>query len=95
MVIKLNTHTHSVSIVDRNVINITGVIKVENFDKTEFLIESSLGFINIKGENLEMIKLDTLDGNVSIKGKNDSMIYLENVKHKKGKEESVISRLFK
>ena len=42
-----------------------------------------------------MIKLDTLDGNVSIKGKIDSMIYLENVKHKKGKEESVISRLFK
>ena len=52
MVIKMNTHTHSVSIVDRNVINITGVIKVENFDKKEFIIESSLGFINIKGENL-------------------------------------------
>ena len=91
----MNTHTHSVSIVDRNVINITGVIKVENFDKTEFLIESSLGFINIKGEKLEMIKLDTLDSNIRNKGKIDSMIYLENVKPKKGKEESVISRLFK
>ena len=95
MVIKMNTHTHSVSIIDRNVINITGVNKVENFDKTEFLIESSLGYINIKGENLEMIKLDTLDGNVSIKGKIDSMIYLENAKQKKGKEESIINRLFK
>ena len=57
MVIKMNTHTHSVSIVDRNVINITGVVKVENFDKTEFLIESSLGFINIKGENLSLIHI--------------------------------------
>ena len=95
MVIKMNTHTHSVSIVDRNVINITGVVKVENFDKTEFLIESSLGGSYIKGEIWEMIMLFTIDCIVGIIVKIDSMIYLENVKHKKGKEESVISRLFK
>lgn len=87
-------NTHNVSIVDRNSINITGVNKIDNFDKEEFLLETVMGYINIKGSELEIVKLDTLEGNVTIKGKLNSLLYIENIKKKK-KEESVISRLFK
>ena len=86
---------HGLSLAERKNVVVTGVKKIESFDSNEFMIDTTLGFLNIKGEELEIIKLDTYQGNVSIKGKIDSMIYLENVKHKKGKEESVISRLFK
>ena len=89
-----SAHTHSVSIVDRNNINISGVNKIESFDNEEFLLETVMGYIDIKGSNLEIIKLDTLEGNVTIKGTINSLIYIENVK-KKNKEEGVISRLFK
>ena len=48
----------------------------------------------IKGNSLEIIKLDTYQGDVSIKGKIDSLNYLENSK-KQEKQESVLSKLFK
>ena len=53
-----------------------------------------MGFIIIKGNDLELIKLDTLSGNLTIKGSIDSLDYiLENKKN--NKDESFLSRLFK
>ena len=85
---------HTVNIVKRNSINISGVKKIENFNDNEFLLETIMGFMNIKGSNLEIIKLDTYQGDVSIKGKIDSMSYTETTS-KKNKEESIFSNLFK
>lgn len=85
---------HSVSIGQRKSINITGVKKIENFDENEFLLETNMGFMLIKGSSLEIIKLDTYQGDVSIKGKIDSLTYLETSK-KQDKQESVFSKLFK
>ena len=48
----------------------------------------------VKGENLELLKLDTIQGNVSIKGLINSIIYAED-STKKEKEESIFNRLFK
>ena len=47
----------------------------------------------IKGEGLELIKLDTMQGNVSIKGLVHSITYVEETK--KDKENSIFNRLFK
>ena len=85
---------HIVSIGQRKSINITGVKKIENFDENEFLLETNMGFMLIKGSSLEIIKLDTYQGDVSIKGKIDSLNYLETSK-KQEKQESVFSKLFK
>lgn len=90
----MNNTTHTLSIIDRNSINISGVNKVENFDKEEFILETVMGFMTIKGENLEMVKLDTIEGKVVIKGKVNSINYSENSK-KKEKQESMLNRLFK
>lgn len=85
---------HNISINQRKNMNITGVKKIENFDENEFLLETNMGYISIKGNNLEIIKLDTYQGNVSIKGKIDSFIYIEN-SNKKEKNEGIFSKLFK
>lgn len=85
---------HNINIIQRKNINITGVKKIENFDEHEFLLETNMGYLLIKGSNLEIIKLDTYQGDVSIKGKIDSLEYLENT-NKKQKSESVLSKLFK
>ena len=87
-------YNHVVSINERKNINISGVKKIDSFDDEEFLLETSMGYIVIKGENLEIIKLDTYQGNVSIKGKVNSLTYLEDGS-KKIKEESMLSKLFK
>ena len=88
------TSNHNITLSTRKNINITGVKKIENFDENEFLLETNMGYLMIKGENLEIIKLDTYQGDVAIKGKFDSLNYLENNK-KQQKQESVFSKLFK
>ena len=89
--IEVPAFTHVVKINDRKNIAISGIKKIVSFDDKEFLLESSMGNIIIKGSSLEMIKLDTIDGNVSIKGKVDSFTYTDIA----NKETSMISNLFK
>ena len=87
-------YNHTISITERKNINISGVKKIESFDNEEFLLETTMGFIIIKGEGLEIIKLDTYQGVVSIKGTFNSLNYMESI-NKKEKEESIFSKLFK
>ncbi len=88
------TGNHTVNIVKRSSINISGVKKIDNFNDNEFMLETIMGYMNIKGSGLEIIKLDTYQGDVAIKGKIDSIIYSD-VSNKKNKEESIFSKLFK
>lgn len=85
--------SHEIKIVDRSVMSFSGIKKINSFDNEEFLMESNMGMVLLKGEKLEIIKLDTHEGNVKIKGKINSFTYIENVK--KNKEESLIAKLFK
>ena len=78
---------------DRRQIYLTGVKKISSFDHEEFLLETTMGVLLLKGEGLEILRLDTHDGNVRIKGKINSFNYLEN--KEKMKEESIFSKLFK
>lgn len=90
----INSYSHGVSLFEKKSLVITGVKKIENFDKEQFLLETIMGFMLVKGNDLELVKLDTLQGNVSIKGTISSIDYIEdNVK--KNKEDSIFSRLFK
>ena len=89
-----NSYNHGISIAERKNILVTGVKKIESFDNEEFLMETTLGFLVIKGSELEIIKLDTYQGNVSIKGNVDSLSYVSK-DMKKEKEESFLNKLFK
>lgn len=89
-----NSFNHGLTITERKNLVISGVKKIESFDNEEFLMETTLGFLVIKGSELEIIKLDTYQGNVSIKGRIDSLMYLdENLK--KDKDSSLFNKLFK
>lgn len=89
-----NSFNHGISIAERKNILVTGVKKIESFDNEEFLMDTTLGFLVIKGSELEIIKLDTYQGNVSIKGNVDSLSYVTK-DVKKEKEESFLNKLFK
>lgn len=89
---ELEVYNHSISLSERKNLIITGVKKIDNFDDKEFFLETSMGYLIIKGNGLEIVKLDTYQGNVSLKGKINSMVYNDN---KNSKEESFISKLFK
>lgn len=90
----LSTANHSVSINDRKNLIITGVKKIDSFDNEEFLMETTMGYIVIKGKDLEIIKLDTFKQNVSIKGMVDSLNYIEHAS-KKEESDNLFTKLFK
>lgn len=89
-----STLSHTVTINERKNLVISGVKKIDSFDNEEFLMETNMGYVVIKGKELEIIKLDTFQGNVSIKGRINSLNYMDNP-NKKEKEDSIFSKLFK
>ena len=90
----VGNYSHSVNLVERKNMIITGVKKIENFDSEEFLLETSMGYLVIKGTDLELVKLDTMQVNVSIKCLVISYTYVDDHKTK-DKENSIFNRLFK
>ena len=90
----ITSSNHSITLNERKNLIITGVKKIDSFDDEEFLLETNMGYVVIKGEELEIIKLDTFQGNVSIKGRVNSFTYMES-STKKEKEDGIFSKLFK
>jgi sporulation protein YabP len=85
---------HNIFIKDRKTIEITGVKNIESFDSTEFLIETALGFLNITGNDLVLIKLDQDNSEVIIKGTVESLSYVSGKKQAVAKEK-LFSKLLK
>ena len=74
----VNNEEHKLVVVDRQTLNISGVLKIESFDTEEFLLKTNMGNLGIKGSNLEIVKLDLLEKKISIKGIINTIVYLEN-----------------
>ncbi|WP_053368684.1 sporulation protein YabP [Bacillus sp. FJAT-27245] len=84
---------HDVIMRGRKLLDITGVKQVESFDNEEFLLETVMGFLSIKGHNLQMKNLDVDKGVVSIKGKVFELVYLDEQHGDKAK--GFFSKLFR
>jgi len=84
---------HDVIMRGRRLLDITGVKQVESFDNEEFLLETVMGFLAIKGENLQMKNLDVDKGIVSIKGKVFDLVYID--EHHGDKAKGFFSKLFR
>ncbi len=73
---------------------ISGVREVISFDEKEVVLETELGTLSIRGEDLKVSRLTVEQGEVDIGGRMDSFIYTEN-RGKKAQGESFFGRLFK
>ena len=73
----ISNFNHNITLNERKNIVITGVKKIDSFDKLEFIMETTLGNLIIKGSDLEIVKLDTYQGNITIKGKFNSLTYTD------------------
>ena len=71
------TPDHDISMKGRKLLDITGVKQVESFDNEEFLLETVMGYLAVRGQNLQMKNLDVDKGIVSIKGKVYEITYLD------------------
>ena len=66
----------------------------KSFDAYEFLIETSLGYLNITGSELTLVRLDQDQNEVSIRGNIDSISYVSD-KKKQHPKEKMFNKLLK
>ncbi len=91
--IGLNNIVQNLVLENRNKLNVTGVKDVLSFDDEVIIMETELGLLTIKGENLKINKLSIDTGDVIIEGEINNLGY--NDHSKKEQEGSILSKIFK
>ena len=85
---------HTLSLMDRERLTLSGVKEVFSFDETLIELETSKGYLNIRGEDLHIIKMNIDEGDIIVEGNVSDMSYHDNQGAGK-KKGSMISKLFK
>jgi len=83
---------HNLTLEGRNLLIISGVTEVESFDDKAIVAITDMGALTIKGEGLNIKKLNLELGDLEIEGKVCGLIYSD--KHSDSSE-SFFSKLFK
>lgn len=91
---KTVSSNHKILLDNRKKGSITGVMDVISFDLKEVLLETSMGMLTIKGQDLKVTRLSVEKGEVDLTGQIDSMVYTEINSYAK-KTEGFITRMFK
>ena len=78
---KQNVHKeHTLTLIDRSVMNLTGVSEVMSFTDTEITLKTSCGDVLVRGNSLNIGKLNTDTGEIAISG------MVSFIKYSKGKD---------
>jgi sporulation protein YabP len=85
---------HRLVIENREHTEVTGVIHVDSFDDEEVIMETELGLLAVRGENLHIKHLNLEQGEVSIDGYILEIAYAEE-KRSSGRGKNLLGRLFK
>ena len=89
----LNSIIHNLILENRNKLNVSGVKDVLSFDDELVIIDTELGLLTIKGENLKINKLNIDTGDVIVEGEIASLCYSD--PSKKTQEQGLFSKIFK
>lgn len=66
---------HQVIMQDRNRLDVTGVTDLDRFDDTVVVAFTSMGELTIKGNDLQIRRLDLEGENLSLEGRIDTLSY--------------------
>lgn len=71
---------------------ITGVEEIHSFDDELVIVQTDLGILTIKGENLKMNKLNLENNELIIEGRTSAIAYSDAAQNKK---QGLMNKLFK
>ena len=77
---------------NREKLNVSGVNDVLSFDDQVVIMETELGLLTIKGENLKINKLNIDTSEVIVEGRIDNLAYSE---HQTKSEGGILGKIFK
>ena len=81
-----------IKMLNRKILEISGVLNVESFDTDEFLLETDCGFLIVKGQNLHIKNLSLEQGMIAIEGYVRELSYVD--AHAQ-KSKGIFGKLFK
>ncbi len=90
--IKQGNSFQNIFLENREKLNITGILDVLSFDDQTIIIETELGLLTIKGENLKINKLSLDTSDFAVDGEIQSLNYSD---HESLTKKGFISKLFK
>ena len=85
---------HKLLIQGRKSVELTGVKEVISFDAKEVVLNTAMGALIIRGNDLFVKRLTVEKGEVDLEGQVDSFVYADKP-GKTGNGESVLKRLFR
>lgn len=88
---KLSLKPQTINLQDRERLNITGVNNVDSYNDNTIILSTVKGGLSVKGENLNISKLNLDDGSLKISGNINSLTYIS----KEGAPKNLLERLFK
>lgn len=88
---KIRFRNQNIIIEDRERMTVTGVEQVGSYNESTIILTTIKGGINIKGDNLNISKLNLDDGSVKIEGKINGVIYTA----KDATPRNIMGKLFK
>lgn len=86
-----NMIKQNIIIEDRRLLSLSGVEQVDSFNDNTIVLSTVKGRLSIKGEELNVSKLNLDDGKVEIDGLINSLTYLS----KEGEPKNLIGKIFK
>ncbi len=75
---------HGLTITGRQQISVTGVLHVESFDDREIILDTHLGSLILRGEDLHIKQLDLDSGSFSVQGMVNSCVYGPPLRNREG-----------
>lgn len=83
---------HRISIENRVMTTINDIVEIDSFDESEIRATLKQGALVIKGENMNIQRLDLQTGEAEIAGRIDSLMY---VKVREKGEKSLLAKILK
>jgi len=87
------TKQQEVKMFNRKMIEISGVSRVDSFNSEQFLLDTTCGFLTIKGYDLHIKNLNLNQGLLAIEGRIQSVVYLD--ENAQDKSKGLFWKLFK
>ena len=79
---------------NRERLNVTGIVDIFSFDDQIIIMETELGILTIKGENLKINKLSIDTSDFIVDGRISSLTYSDSDMNTK-KSKNILSKIFK
>lgn len=92
---EVNNSFQNIILENREKLNVSGILDVLSFDDQIIIIETQLGLLTVKGENLKINKLSLDTSDFTVDGYISSLTYSNSDISSSKKNKNILSKIFK